>query len=204
MFGKILCCLTFFALSGHTGAAVAADFSDPTWPCIQRKVRNLSLGQMFPYAIPQLVTEDAKLTAEINDLAARLALRRVSLEQADALITAFAPAHFQNPALGQLLVQSFDAIVAQRLAIINGIARYATKQSSLSLLIEQRRHRMKTLLAMTPPNYDQIEALEEKLDWDERIYTDRVRSLRYVCETPVILEQRIFAISKLILAHWQP
>ena len=38
------------------------------------------------------------------------------------------------------------------------------------------------------------------LDWDMRIYEERERSLTYVCEVPVLYEQRAFAIAKLIEA----
>jgi len=31
----------------------AADYSDPTWPCMQRKVETLSLGLMWPLAVPE-------------------------------------------------------------------------------------------------------------------------------------------------------
>ena len=36
------------------------------------------------------------------------------------------------------------------------------------------------------------------MDWDERIHTDRQRSLTYVCETPVLLEKRLYAIAQLL------
>ena len=59
---------------------------------------------------------------------------------------------------------------------------------------------MDSLMQGTDPDYDRVDALEEQVDWDERIYTDRQRSLTYVCETPVLLEQRLYAISKLLQA----
>jgi len=38
--------------------------------------------------------------------------------------------------------------------------------------------------------------LNEQIDWDTRIYEEREQSLRYVCETPVLLEQRLFQIGR--------
>ena len=66
------------------GPGVAADFSDPDWPCIQRKVENLSAGLMWPHPVTP-----APLTPEAEELAAVLALRRVSLEEAEAHIRTF-------------------------------------------------------------------------------------------------------------------
>ena len=47
---------------------------------------------------------------------------------------------------------------------------------------------------------DAIEEREDKLLWDTRIYQDRNKSLTYVCESPVIIEKRAFAIGKVIQA----
>ena len=38
-------------------------------------------------------------------------------------------------------------------------------------------------------------------DWDVRIYDDRRGSLSYLCEQPVLLEQRAFALARTIVSH---
>jgi hypothetical protein len=43
---------------------------------------------------------------------------------------------------------------------------------------------------------DRIEALQDGLAWETRIFKDRAQSLTYVCEAPVLLEQRAFAIGR--------
>jgi hypothetical protein len=52
-----------------------------------------------------------------------------------------------------------------------------------------------------PKDFDRIEELEDTLAWETRIFRDRAQSLTYVCETPVLLEQRAFAIARLIAAR---
>jgi hypothetical protein len=44
-------------------------------------------------------------------------------------------------------------------------------------------------------------ALEQKLQWDTRIYDDRNQALTYVCDSPVLLEQRVYALSQEISRH---
>ena len=44
-------------------------------------------------------------------------------------------------------------------------------------------------------------ALEQKLQWDTRIYDDRNQALTFVCESPVLLEQRGYALGKEISRH---
>ena len=38
--------------------------------------------------------------------------------------------------------------------------------------------------------------MRNTLAWDTRIFKQRAQSLNYVCETPVLLEQRAFAIAR--------
>ena len=84
-----------------------------------------------------------------------------------------------------------------RAALMDGIARYGRKQVDLAARIEGHRHEMARLEAIDSPDFD---AQEEQLDWDMRIFQDRQQALTYVCETPVILEQRVFALGRAIAA----
>ena len=81
-----------------------------------------------------------------------------------------------------------------------GITRYAHKQEALDGRIDEARHEFAALNAAEPKDFDRIDALEEEIDWSTRIFQDRQQSLTYVCETPVILEQRAFALGRAIAA----
>ena len=74
------------------GAAPASSEGplDPDWPCVQRRVERLSLGVMWPHPLPE---EAAPLSPELEDVAARIALRRVSEEEARDLLDAVAADH---------------------------------------------------------------------------------------------------------------
>ncbi len=178
--------------------AGAADFSDPDWPCIQRKVENLSPGLMWP----KPVTRTA-LPPEAADLAARLALRRVSLEEAETQVGDFLKKTAGTDAqlLGNIFYDVFDKLAEDRHRLISGIARYSRNQIALSKKIEDSRNEMARLTAEKSQDFDRIDKLEEQIDWDERIYKDRTQALTYVCETPVIIEKRAYAIAQLLLKH---
>ena len=45
------------------------------------------------------------------------------------------------------------------------------------------------------------ESLIAERDWDIRIYDDRRGSLTYLCEQPVLLEQRAFTLARTIVSH---
>ena len=169
----------------------------PDWPCVQARQPHLSLGQVWTGPPP---AEGAREAPEIAALAERLAQRRMPLEEATAAIDAFA-AGKDAGTLALLMQAVFLRIDAQRSAILDGISRYGHKQVALAQRVEARRARMAELEAAEPSDFDALDAEEEALDWDMRVFTDRQQSLAYVCETPVILEQRLFALGRAIGAH---
>ena len=188
------------ALMIAAGPAWAATGSDPDWPCIQRKQPHLSLGQVWTGPQPDdRITELAR-DPRIEALAARLEQRRLPMEEAEAAIAEFA-AGADDAQLTALMVAIFGKIEPDRSALIDGIARYGRSQVALARRIEDRRAAMADLEAAASPDFDAIDAAEEALDWDQRIFTERQQMLTYVCETPVILEQRVFALGRAIAGH---
>ncbi len=201
---KSLPALTIFAALPY--AAFSATFDDPDWPCIQRKVPDISVAQMW--AGPEVTDAIVKIEkdSEITQLAARLALRRISLDEAEQLITDYAAGleENRNEKLTALFAKTFAHISAERKSVMAGISRYAHKQAGLSGQIEQRRETLAALQTRTSSDPDKLEELQDNLAWDERIFNERRQSLTYVCETPTILEQRIFAIARAIQSHLVP
>lgn len=182
----------------------AADFSDPTWPCIQRKVESLSAGIMWPHPI-EARDFDTATEAAAKELAGRMALRRVAEAELPPLVGAFVEAHGHDPALlGHLFMLAFDRLARQRQAIMKGIEEYSLSQIALSDRIEATREEMERLMDAAEPDYDKVDTLEEQLAWDERIFTDRSQALTYVCETPVLLEKRLYAIAQMLSAEVTP
>ena len=187
-----LTCLFLLA----AGTALAAGPPDPDWPCIQRKQPHLSLGQMWTGPAPDDAVRELARTPEIAALADRLEQRRLPLLQAEAEIADYAKSA-DNQHLTALMLAIFDRVEPHRAALMDGIARYGRKQVDLAARIEGHRHEMARLEAIDSPDFD---AQEEQLDWDMRIFQDRQQALTYVCETPVILEQRVFALGRAIAA----
>jgi hypothetical protein len=179
---------------------VAADYSDPTWPCIQRKVENLSAGLMW-----SLPTQDATspvgdaLTADIRALAGTLSLRRIPLEDTKPQIEAFAARHNGDAeVLGQVFTAVFKPLNTRRSRIISGIGDFSLSQITLAAQIDSTRVELEAQTDKDDPDFDRIDLLEEQLDWDQIIFSDRQRSIQYLCETPVIIEQRLFEIARML------
>lgn len=178
--------------------ASAQDRGDPTWPCVQRKVEHLSLGVMWPHPVPESA---APLPTELDDVAARLALRRVSEEEAQALVTEVAETYpdLGVAGYGQLFQAAFDRIDADRAEVVAGIGRYAGNQARLAAEIRDLEAEMARLEAAEAPDFDRMDEVEAEMDWRVRVFRDRNRALTYVCESPVLLEQRAYAVAQMLL-----
>ncbi len=197
-----------FALAITGASALTAGSGDPDWPCVQRKIPELSAGMMW--AGPPL-DENAKALSQddgnIRTLAARLAARRTTLEEAAKLIKSFAAtqeADVRTQKLTGLFAAVFASINSERRQIMNGIVKYARKQKVLAGTVRQIRVEFSDALktkTKTEAGRKKRRELEQKLSWQSRIYEERAQSLRYVCESPVILEQRAFAIGREIAGH---
>lgn len=196
---KSVACAIF--VCGMAAESHAATFSDPTWPCVQRKVETLSLALMWPHPVEADVTgPDADQQNDINELADSLALRRIVLESLQPKIDAFAATHGGDvESFGLVFQRVFHALSKRRTRIINGIGDFSASQIALAEQIDDSRMEMDVLLAAEQPDYDKIDIVEERIDWDQIIYTDRQRSITYLCETPQLIEKRLFAIAKMLL-----
>ena len=180
--------------------AFAAGPPDPDWPCVQRRQPSLSLAQVWAGPPPDEATLALAETPEVQGVALFIAQRRTPMEEAEARIAAFADGH-DPAALTALFVATLEHVNAARNQVMAGITRYAHKQEALDGRIEAARHEFAALNAAEPKDFDRIDALEEEIDWSTRIFQDRQQSLTYVCETPVILEQRAFALGRAIAAR---
>lgn len=193
---SLLICLAAGGLAALP--APAADNADPDWPCIQRRTGTMSAGVLWPLPLGAV-----EATGEAGELAAALALRRVDLDEAEARVEAYSGAH---PDLGPedwgaIFRAAFERIDHDRERVLAGIVRYARSQIALSERIDAAHSEMAALGAAKAPDFDRMDALEAQIDWDERIYKDRERALAYVCETPVLLEKRAYAVAQILLKH---
>jgi hypothetical protein len=186
------CFTAFLVLSSAAQAAPEGD-----WPCIQRKVGELTAAQMWDG--PSLDTaagwrDDPTVAA----LAAEVAQRRMPLEEAASRIERFAgeAGRDRDAKLTALFARVLDRINTERRRLVAGIERYARKQRELAERIKQTGGAIAAGRAKPSANDPSMPEPEETLRWDTRIYDERQTALAYVCESPVFLEQRAFALAR--------
>lgn len=180
------------------GPALAQPKADPDWPCPQRRTPDISLAAVWTG--PDLAsagpwTDDLDASA----LAVKLAGRRTPLDQVDGLIDTFAKE--AGPDAKTRLVRVFAGVFEisslERAKLVDGITRYARGQQRLAERLREEGDALsKAKDSPEAAETQQTQELEQKLNWDTRIFDERAHSLTYVCETPVLIEQRVFEIGR--------
>jgi hypothetical protein len=198
------------ALAGAALAALGPAVSvraqpkpDPDWPCVQRKVPVLAAGTIWSGPDPEAAGRWSA-DAEAAALAQKLASRRTPVEEMDGLVDAFAKAAEPDRAqrLTRVFAGALEIINTERQRVLAGIERYARGQRGLAERIREEADKITAVKdspeATTPK---EMQDLETQFAWDKRIFEDRTQSLQYVCEVPVLLEQRLFEIARRLQAR---
>ncbi len=196
--------LLAITLLSATAPALAAPPGprDPDWPCQQIKVLQLSPAALW--AGPAL--DDAQ--AHWRDdpataaLVARLAQRRIPLDQAKAEIASFADAAGaqKQDRLLALFAGLFATLDEERTAVVTGLDRYGSRQKALADKVRGEADSLHTEQAAATPDEQKLATLGNEIGWDTRVFEDRRTSLHYACDVPNIIEQRLFALSQTIQA----
>jgi len=202
---KDLICLMLVigAICGPLNAEAAGP-EDPNWPCIQRKVPQLSSGMVWAGPSVEELEEDWRTDLQIKSLAQRIAARSLAIDEAKGLIELFASdlKGQKDQKLTLLFAATLATINGDRSSIINGIERYARRQKGLAERIQMQTSELNQLpQSGSAEDEERRRELEERQNWDMRIFEERERSLTYICEQPVILEQRLFTLSRKIMEY---
>ncbi|MDX8481120.1 hypothetical protein RFN28_22045 [Mesorhizobium sp. VK24D] len=181
-------------------SAMAAN-TDPDWPCMQRKVPQLSLRQVWngPELPPAAKdwSEDASVSALVEEVAAR----KLPIADAQRKIRDFAaslPAEQLAPKMAMLVQGMFDHMDAERSHVISGISRYAHRQLEIAAELRKEASDLDALRAKPDADQDEVERQIDQLNFDTRIFSERAQSLTYVCDVPTIIEQRLYQLSKTV------
>ena len=186
--------------AGLSSVSHAADPRYPDWPCVQAKVPDISVAAVWDGPPIEQTADTWQNEPEIKDLVARLAARRTPMEEAQKSIAQFLAG---DPAARadrgkRLFAGLFETLNSQRTEIMNGLERLARKEKELAEQVRSDTAAMHELQDRSPPDQSKIDELAAKVGWSTRIFDDRRRSIRYACEVPIIIEKRLFALSRAI------
>jgi hypothetical protein len=191
---------TLLAVAASTGSGRAADPRYPDWPCAQAKVPEISLAAVWAGPPLDDVSDKWKNDAKVSALVAKSTARRFPVEEAQTAITEFLTAAApEKAATGKLLFAGlFDTLNAQRSSVMNGLERVTRKQREAADKIRADTLALQALQGNSPPDQPKIDELGNQLVWETRIFEDRRRVIKFVCEVPTAIDQRLFALGRTI------
>ena len=180
--------------------AFAADPRYPDWPCAQAKVPELSVPAMWAGPSIDDVAKSWESDPKVKDLVPRIAARRTLLEDAQKSVTEFITGNAaEREQKAKLLFAGlFERLNRERSEVMNGIERVARHQKELANKIKTDVADLHSAQDATPPDQSKIDQLAAQVEWSTRIFEDRRKTIRFVCEVPVQIEQRLFALSRTV------
>jgi len=189
----------------NTAATPPAPGQDNGWPCVQRLQPELSIGAMWTGPDPTEAADHWRDNAPVQALVTQIAPRRVSQEDAVSAIHRFAAGYDKDKAtvMTEVFAGLFETLNDERSAIIRGIRHFHDRQQKLA---DRIQNGMKAMDGLDPNSTDQKiaeqrNALQDAVTWDSRIFDDREKLLPIVCDQPVVIERRLFALSRAIGAE---
>ena len=193
-----LCAL--FAIVGLVDRSFAADPRYPDWPCAQAKVPEISLAAVWNGPALDEAASRWKDDAKVSALVPRLAARRTPLDEAEKMIAEFlSDSAAQKNERGKLLFAGlFDTLNAQRSSVMRGLERVTRKQREAADKIRADTMALQALQDTPTPDQAKIDELGNQLVWETRIFEDRRRMVKFVCEVPTAIDQRLFALGRVI------
>ncbi len=204
------------ALAFAIGPALAQGYGkkpvNSDWPCQQILVHNISVPAVW--AGPSIDGADWQSDSKLVDLIDKIAPRRTPLEDAQRQITDFAKTlgADKNAKLTALFAGLFHKLDQERVQLIEGLDRFGHKQKELGDRLREETAELhaaqdKEGAAPLPDIKDHSTptaapgpgaSILERLQWDLRIFQDRHKAVSFVCESPVLIEQRLFALAHTI------
>jgi len=182
------------------GAAHAADPRYPDWPCAQIKVPEISIAAVWAGPPIDDVGTAWEDDPAIRNLVAQLAARRTPLADAEKriseVVTGSAAERQQKAKL--IFAGLFRTLNQERGEVMNGIERFTRKQKEFADQIRATIFELREL--QDKPGHDeaQIDELGSRIEWQTRIFEERQKTIGYVCEVPVLIEQRLFGLARAI------
>jgi hypothetical protein len=182
------------------GIALAADPRFPDWPCNQIKVPEISVAAVWAGPSIDDVGNAWEEDATIKDLVARLAARRTPLDDAQKAISdVITGTEAERQKKAKLIFAGlFKTLNHERSEVMQGLEGYFRKQREFSDQIRSTILQLRELQDRPEPDQSRIDELTNRVEWDTRIFEERRKTMNFVCEVPVLIEQRLFALARAI------
>jgi hypothetical protein len=167
---------------------------------VQAKVPEISVAAVWDGPSIEQVGNSWQDEPVTRDLVRRLAARRTPIEEAQKGVADFltGDAAAKSDKGTRLFAGLLDVLNRERAEVMHGLERLARREKELAAQIRSDTAALHELQDKSAPDQSKIDELANRVGWNTRIFEDRRKSIRYACEVPVIIEKRLFALSRTI------
>ncbi len=193
-----------FALA-LSAAPVSAQTMQGDWPCKQVRVPEIALGGVWTGPSIEQERKSWREDAAVADLVARIAPRRTPQEEAEKLIDDFAKSAGANrkSRLTLLFAGLYEKLNGERLDIVNGLDRFGRRLKEMAEKTRNETQAFYDLQNKKPPEPEAVKKAAEALQWRVRLFDEQRKMVSYVCESPALIEQRLGALARKIIAEME-
>lgn len=202
-------CGLLLTLHSALRAEEAPSAETPEWPCISRKVLEITPAQIWDG--PSLEgTGKWRDDDEVRKLSQYLMARRVPIEEVEAAIKKFAeatPEAERDRRLTMLFAGVLSRVNDERKIVMNGIERFHKRQKDRAAAIEKQGIALPDQGAALPDNpvpaseIDQVSEEEAKWRWEVRVFQERQQNIPIACEIPQLIDERAGEVARAIRAQ---
>lgn len=173
-----------------TVTAYATEQPD-AWPCEQVFVAEISAavlwaGPSLDKVNPHAWRSDVPVAKLVREIISQFA----SAEKIEMKISTFVktlPLDQKDQKLTLVFSGVLGVLNARRAKYMKGILKFSSQQAARAKLIDEGLSALTKLKAANTSG-EKAKALEEKLIWQQRMFDDRERSIRFLCEQPTNVE----------------
>jgi len=196
----LLACSLAALSSAALSSAVRADPRFPDWPCVQPKVPELSAATMWNGPSIADVGNSWQDDDKVKEVVAQISARRTPLDAAQKAIAAFIVGTSAEKQQKAKLVFAgvFDTLSSERNEVMDGLERTSRNELDLAGKIKTDVADLRDLEDKPDADQSKVKDLANEVEWSTRIFEDRRKTIRYVCEVPSTIEQRLFALARMI------
>lgn len=180
--------------------SAAPPASDPDWPCMLIRVPHLSLTAVWSGPSVDGYLGSWSADPAIADLARRVAERRMPEDEAGRAIYAFADAagEQRRDRVLALMAGIFTTLTDERDTVMAGLDRYGRRQKELADGVRADLEKLRTAQAAPDQEPGAVAALQQKVEWETRLFEQRRELLHYACDVPTRIEHRLFVLARIV------
>lgn len=187
------------------GAAGDETGQDPDWPCEQALVPEVAAAVVWDGSAIDTADRSWRDDPAVLALVERITPPQVTEPQAQQAVEAFvsglAPGD-KDRTLTLAFAGVLETLNQDRRHLISGIKRYSRDQARRAEALGAELDEMVRLEQDgSESGRQRLDALKKRLELEQRIFDEREKTLPYLCQRPVEVEQRLGFLARALAAY---